>query len=281
MSSEDANDVTKALAAFGAPSIRYHSFGQGQVKPSSIVMPRREPMPPAPLQALGPLPAPAPLPPLAFQEPLVTPPLLRQAEPDAAPEPQIVPAPLAPALSPMPPVPAFRRTIDPATVLARPTPMPPPRPLSERPLGSLTPSAAPAPMASFTPAAPNPNAPPPLMPSVSAFHPSGPAPTAPPAYSPVPAPSPSPTASLGPLPTPMPVPRPASDMARAPVDFVPPAVGFSRPSPPLVTPTPDRPPMFEHPVAPATRTAAKTASLKEIFALLAAGPSPSTVSPRG
>ena len=26
--SDDANDVTKALAAFGAPSIRYHSFGQ-------------------------------------------------------------------------------------------------------------------------------------------------------------------------------------------------------------------------------------------------------------
>ena len=30
--SEESNDVTKALAAFGAPSIRYHSFGQAQSK---------------------------------------------------------------------------------------------------------------------------------------------------------------------------------------------------------------------------------------------------------
>jgi hypothetical protein len=60
MSTEDANDVTKALAAFGAPSIRYHSFGQGQVKPSSVVMPRREPVPPLPLQTLSPSPLPAP-----------------------------------------------------------------------------------------------------------------------------------------------------------------------------------------------------------------------------
>ena len=54
--SDDANDVTKALAAFGAPSIRYHSFGQGQVKPSSIVLPRRVGQPLWPPDEVSPAP---------------------------------------------------------------------------------------------------------------------------------------------------------------------------------------------------------------------------------
>ncbi len=49
--SDDANDVTKALAAFGAPSIRYHSFGQAQIKPSSVVLPRRAARRAAPVRA--------------------------------------------------------------------------------------------------------------------------------------------------------------------------------------------------------------------------------------
>ena len=79
MSSEDANDVAKALAAFGAPSIRYHSFGQGRPKvgpvpavPPDVVKPAVVPAAPAPF----------------------SPPLLRQAEPEAAPEP-FLPSPAA------------------------------------------------------------------------------------------------------------------------------------------------------------------------------------------
>ena len=111
MSGDSANDVQKALAAFGAPSLKYHSFGPSQVKPSSMVVPRRDVV--APLQPMAP----------------VAPPVVRQSEPDAAPEPMRAmpplvprPSPMSNLASPMPPVPAFRRAIDPAAGLSRPAP---------------------------------------------------------------------------------------------------------------------------------------------------------------
>ena len=115
MSSEDANDVAKALAAFGAPSIRYHSFGQGRPKvgpvpavPPDVVKPAVVPAAPAPF----------------------SPPLLRQAEPEAAPEP-FLPSPAAAPRQTVPPLaPAFRRTIDQksmATPLRGPSGPPGPR----------------------------------------------------------------------------------------------------------------------------------------------------------
>ncbi len=48
MVADDA-DVTKALAAFGAPSIRYRSFGQSSGRMAAIVTPRRDMATPAPL----------------------------------------------------------------------------------------------------------------------------------------------------------------------------------------------------------------------------------------
>jgi hypothetical protein len=149
--SEDANDVSKALAAFGAPSIRYHSFGQATVKPSGIAAPRR--------------PAATALPPTVIEtESFVT-----QTEPVAAPEPmmeaRIAPAPMA---APRP-SPVFRE--QPATRPAplfppTPTVAPPPRPLAEwaapvvsaptrPPVVAPTPTVAPAtvaPIESFSPA---------------------------------------------------------------------------------------------------------------------------------
>ena len=105
--SDDANDVSKALAAFGAPSIRYHSFGQAQIKPSSVVLPRRvipatpegfvtrqdellAPEPPLVMSA----PPPVPVPPPFVSAPVFTSqaasmearpaPIMRQPEPVAA-----------------------------------------------------------------------------------------------------------------------------------------------------------------------------------------------------
>ena len=249
MSGEDANDVTKALAAFGAPSIRYHSFGQSQVKPSSVVMPRREAVPPLPLQTLGTVSPSAPL--------------LRQNEPDAAPEPHLAavplavnPAPLPPAPSPMPPVPAFRRTIDPATVLSRPAPMPPPRPLSERPLGSLSPSSA------FAAPAPNPNAPPPSAAfAPSAFPPPASAPRS--LITPVsPAPVAVPTGALSSL---EPAPRPESQTIGAPPSM-------TRPVAAPAAMRVDRSAIAEPVRTSATQQMSKIRNLREIFALLATAP---------
>ena len=98
MSSEEANDVTKALAAFGAPSLRYHSFGHQRLKPAALP-PRPTPLPS--VNSAAPLPGPAPI--------------LRQSEPEAAPEPHLVRAPsVVPVTeSAVPPLaPAFRRTLD-------------------------------------------------------------------------------------------------------------------------------------------------------------------------
>jgi hypothetical protein len=247
MSGEDANDVTKALAAFGAPSIRYHSFGQSQVKPSSVVLPRRESVPPPPLQTLGHVPAPAPL--------------LRQNEPDAAPEPHAgamklapMPAPLPPSSSPMPPVPAFRRAIDPAAMLSRPAPMPPPRPLSERPISSLIQSAA------FTSPAPNPNAPPP----VAAFAPTGfPASAPPPMTVVTPTSAAMPTQAFSSM---EPAPRPPSETVASTI--------ISRPTPPAapVAAKPDRSAFVEPSVNPAAVQTSKFRNLRDIFAMLATAP---------
>lgn len=49
MSTDDASDVTKALAAFGAPSIRYRSFGQVAGRSAPLVMPRPGAPPVAPV----------------------------------------------------------------------------------------------------------------------------------------------------------------------------------------------------------------------------------------
>ncbi len=42
MSMDEASDVTKALAAFGAPAIRYRSFGQRSVQLSRVVVSHRD-----------------------------------------------------------------------------------------------------------------------------------------------------------------------------------------------------------------------------------------------
>jgi hypothetical protein len=91
-----------------------------------------------------------------------------------------------------------------------------------------------------------------------------------------PAPSPSPTASLGPLPTA----RPSADTTRTGGDFVSPNAGLPRPSPILVAGMPDRHTVFEHTPAPVPSAAAKARNLKEIFALLAAGPAQGSNAPR-
>ncbi len=152
--SEDANDVSKALAAFGAPSIRYHSFGQGSVKPFPIAAPRR--------------PAATALPPTASETEAFVP----QAEPIAAPEPvveaRVAPAPMA-APRPAPLLRESPATRPPPLFPPTPTVAPPPRPLAEwaAPLNSIparppvvppvvnVPSVTVAPLESFSaPAAP-------------------------------------------------------------------------------------------------------------------------------
>ena len=134
--SDDASDVTKALAAFGAPAIRYHSFGQAQVRPSSVVLPRRI-VPPASGNAVT-----------------------EQAEPVAAPEPvpALRAAPVAgsvQAASVREPD-SGRSSLFPAVSTAAP----PPRPLAEW----AAPVVPAVPIASVVPAAPVPRPiPPPPM----------------------------------------------------------------------------------------------------------------------
>ena len=101
--SEDSSDVMKALAAFGAPAIRYHSFGQSPVRPSSVVLPRRV--------ALAP-------------EPVLT---KRQMEPAPEPLPWLRAAPPA---HPAPP-PAIHQERSPSPIPSDPSAAPPPRPLAE------------------------------------------------------------------------------------------------------------------------------------------------------
>lgn len=112
MSADEASDVTKALAAFGAPAIRYHSFGQAQLRPSSVVLPNleraalvAEPAVESTLQG-APLAVPGRL----------TPPM-------PPPAPPRVHAPLHAPLSP-PPRPANPPALEPRVA-------PPPRPLAE------------------------------------------------------------------------------------------------------------------------------------------------------
>ena len=84
--SNEADDVSRALAAFGVPKIRYHSFGQSKVRPASMMQPRRrvgrepelrassEPEPE--IQQDEPVAAPEPLPvPVAIPEPAMAEPL--------------------------------------------------------------------------------------------------------------------------------------------------------------------------------------------------------------
>jgi hypothetical protein len=181
MSADEASDVTKALAAFGAPAIRYHSFGHGQLRPSSVVLPSRERALPAAELALEPAPqpiltaAPARLAPPRSHAPLLAPlgspppgvpPLgapLRHANPPAA-EPHVAPpprplaewaAPTSPLQAPLPPgrpipiesaapvTPSFV----PSTPIAAPRQMVPPTPVAPTPAVVPAP-VAPAPVAS-------------------------------------------------------------------------------------------------------------------------------------
>lgn len=252
MSTEDANDVTKALAAFGAPSIRYHRFSQTQVKPSNVVIPRREPLTPLPV----PIVAPAPL---SAQPPVLTPvtssaaePLLRQNEPDAAPEPYLagaarmasfaVPAAVPRPIMPMPPMPAFRRTMDPAVPAFRARPVPPPRALDEHP--------AEPPISNQIPPAAQPVAPPYGVVLNAAD-----------------GAAPNPAAGFRPMPPPLP---PVAMLAEALGSNLPPNV----PGHPARGGTLTNIPMADQPHA--GRGQAKVRNLREIFAFIAAGPQSST-----
>ena len=74
--SDGSSDVTKALAAFGAPAIRYHSFGQTPIRPSSVVQARRAPAPePGPVVHMEPTAAPEPV--AALRRPSVLAPLMQ------------------------------------------------------------------------------------------------------------------------------------------------------------------------------------------------------------
>ena len=147
--SDEANDVTKALAAFGAPSIRYHSFGQASIRPSSVVLPRR-------------VQSPAP--------PDTLPPAVEQQEPVSAPEPVVRSAPTPPPVAESRPVPMLRQAEPVRMPPAEPSPTvaPPPRPLAEwaAPVGQPAPRAmvSTAPLVRSSNPAPNfPPAPPPIV----------------------------------------------------------------------------------------------------------------------
>ena len=156
--SEESNDVTKALAAFGAPSIRYHSFGQAQSKQPGANPVRR--------------PVAVTVPPATMAPPAASPIFVQQEEPVAA----VEPMPTARML----PEPAAMSTPRPAPFLSEPAPAraaplfpsspsvaPPPRPLAEwaapvssvpsRPVPApLPPAAVPLPAATYVPAPPVP-----------------------------------------------------------------------------------------------------------------------------
>ena len=106
---DDSSDVTKALAAFGAPAVRYHSFGHAPLRPSSVVPPRRVPAPPA--------------------EPPASP--MIQHEPVAAPEPRPSPHAVPPRMTTPVPAPAAREAGRTSLFPPVPTTAPPPRPLAE------------------------------------------------------------------------------------------------------------------------------------------------------
>ena len=137
--SEESNDVTKALAAFGAPSIRYHSFGQAQSKQPGANPVRR--------------PVAVTVPPATMAPPAASPIFVQQEEPVAAVE------PMQPAR--MLPEPAAMSTPRPAPFLSEPAPAraaplfpstpsvaPPPRPLAEwaAPVSSVPSRPVPAPL---------------------------------------------------------------------------------------------------------------------------------------
>ena len=255
--SEEASDVTKALAAFGAPSIRYHSFGPAQVRPSNVVLPRR---PSADAVAAGP-----------------GEPLYEQAEPIAAPEPKPVTyQPYSGSASSVPlEEPQLRKAENP--VLTSPhTPTAPPRPA---PLFPATPSVAPPPRPLAEWAAPI--APIPPAPQAGAA-------SLPPKIAPMPPPPPHSAAPIPPLP-PYVAARPAENTqpdTQAAAPSVPPAI----PAPPPDLPPPPRPIPTLVAAAPqaaaaaaereieksqltTTKAAAKAGrSLPELFAYLADAP---------
>lgn len=244
MATDDANDVAKALAAFGAPSIRYHSFGQSQVRPSPIVPPPRDTI----AAAIAPVFAPAPI----ANPPVVQPPdlpgerelgpLLQQEEPEAAPE--TVPGLVPVELRAVDAGPAWARPVktdglaapQPGTVSA--TVPSPPRPLAEwaPPMAAMPPPNQVAPMMTPPRAKAAGNAMPPAPPSV-----------------------PVPTMIAAPVP---------------PVPPAPPPPHFAKPAPePVLQTTPAVIPEAASPPSSVGALAgnASTRSLTEIFALLASG----------
>ena len=201
---EEATDVAKALAAFGAPSIRYQSFSQSQVRPSNVVLPRRvfsgapahaellrqaepemaaervepyrEPaMADASRLSARPLhEPPAPMPPLFAPAPSVAPPARPLAE-WAAP---VVPVPLAPVSPQARPLVAMQATnSSPLHSPLPPPPLPPPmlpRPEPYRrpePLNGVASDVAPIPPPPMH--APPPPRPPALVASVPPVQPLG------------------------------------------------------------------------------------------------------------
>ena len=274
MPNDDANDVTKALAAFGAPSIRYHSFGQGQIRPSNVVIPRREAaMPPAQAPELPPDTAPYLA---ASPEPV---PLVRRDVPEASvgirPEAGLdLPAWPSPAAPPVAPAKKF------TPVAQGPITAPPPRPLAEW----APPAGAAMPMnpSSVEPVAPRAAPPPPRATSkilnpipVLATGPEAASPPAPRAAPPLlsatvpsaPAARPAPP-MLAPSAPPRPAPAPSADLQPAPT-FAPAPLNL----PPVSTPSSSLPPRFL-PAATKVPGAAVSIgrSLAEVFELLASAP---------
>ena len=216
--SDDANDVSKALAAFGAPSIRYHSFGQAQIKPSSVVLPRRvtpatpegfvtrqdellAPEPPLVMSA----PPPVPVPPPFVSAPVFT---SQAASMEARPAPIMrQPEPLAP----IPPLPDGGTAAKAAGGMGctgiPPAGMTPPRPaavpIPVRPLGQPA-TSMPSPPLIVPPSFPSPAQPPMPTPGLVAQR------VAPPLE----VMTPPPSVSAPPLPVP---PPPVAAAPRAPI----------------------------------------------------------------
>ncbi len=257
--SEEASDVTRALAAFGAPSIRYHSFGQAQIRPSNVVLPHRTP--PAEL--------------LQDSVPDDTMPLVavKQSEPVASPEPMpgFIPAPrpVSALSSPVPPLRAPIPVRGAPLFPAIPTMAPPPRPLAEwaAPVAPAAPVlAVPVPVPTIPPA-----------PAPVAMAPAETAPTAPMPMAPTPVMPLSTGQTLGGAPMTRHTAQAESVIPTPAHHQTPAATGLSQAAPSPHAPPPSRPvpslvvsaPQLDH-AQPTTAAAGRT--LPELFEFLAATP---------
>lgn len=131
MTGDELNDVTRALAAFGGPSIQYHSFGQPAFSATAAV-PALDPDPPKlqpgpPPSEAGQLACPFGRTPPAASRTWPAPSARAKGQPVATPTPSsaALPPPIAPAWTAASPAPA-----DTGTRVAAPAP-PASRPLTE------------------------------------------------------------------------------------------------------------------------------------------------------